>query len=337
MESRDIVVIGGSTGSTDVLKALLADLPEDLPASVFVVTHVPAHSSRILAQVLNSHTRLTVSYAEPGAPIERGRVYLASPDRHLLLTERSVAFGAGPRENMVRPSIDPLFRSAALAYGPRVIGVVLTGMLSDGAAGLAAIKAQGGVAVVQDPETAAAPEMPQAALRATEVDRVASPSELASVIAALAGTPAPPRQGPPPPDLRLEVEIAAGERLGSDRLLEIADPIPLTCPQCDGVLSEVRGSHPLRFRCQTGHAVNADVLDAQQHEAVEEALRVALRVLEERVTLTERLAVDARGAGRPAVASLYDERNGEYRRYAKSMREGLLSMMLQQGPEPIPE
>src|SRR5262245_40258468 len=151
MGNRDIIVIGGSAGATAPLKDILGRLPADLPAAVFIVLHVPAKGIGILSTVASSATRLPVRHAESGMVIENGHVYLAAPDRHLILAKSHIMLGSGPRENMVRPAIDPLFRSAALHYGPRVIGVLLSGLLSDGAAGLNAIKRCGGVALVQDP------------------------------------------------------------------------------------------------------------------------------------------------------------------------------------------
>ena len=326
---RDIIAIGGSAGSGAVLKQLLGGLPRDLPASVFVSTHIPAHSPSLLAEILAGNTPLPVAQALDGQLVERGHVYVAAPDRHLLLIGDTIRLGSGPRENMVRPSIDPLFRSAALSGGPRVIGVVLTGMLNDGAAGLHAIKSAGGVAVVQHPLDAEADQMPLAALEAVEVDHVAPAAKLGELLATIAGTDAGPAL-PPDGDLRLEVEIAAGARLGSDRLRQIAMPSALSCPDCHGVLSEVNDSRPLRYRCQIGHAYTAENLAAHIDE-VDEAIRVAMRVMEERVTLVERMAIDARQTGRPAVAELYEARAVEYRRYAGTLRDAAVTSLRSAG------
>jgi len=319
MAKRDIIAIGGSAGSGAVLKRIFSELPGDLPASIFVSTHVPTHSSGYLADVLAGVTSLPVAMAVDKQPVEPGRVYVAAPDRHLLLMNGTIRLGEGPRENMVRPSIDPLFRSAALCYGPRAVGVVLTGMLNDGAAGLHAIKAAGGTAVVQHPIDAEADQMPLAALEATQVDHVGSAFDLARIIKEVASTEAGPVMHAPE-DLLLEVQIAAGARVGSDKLRRIADPSPISCPDCHGVLSEVRDQAPLRYRCQIGHAYTAEVL-ASHVEEVDEAVRVAMRVMEERVTLVERMARDARDTGRPAVAELYEQRAVEYRRYATTLRD----------------
>lgn len=322
---RDIIAIGGSAGSGAVLRQLIGDLPADFPASVFVSTHMPAHAPALLSESLSSRTAIPVAQAIDGQPIEPGRVYVAAPDRHLLLVDGTIRLGEGPRENMVRPAIDPLFRSAALAYGPRVVGVVLTGMLNDGASGLHAIKACGGTAVVQNPMDAEAEQMPVAALETTDVDHVVPASELGHLLVSIAGSDAGPAQQPSA-DLRMEVQIAAGVRLGSDRLRQLATPSPLSCPDCHGVLSEMRDTHPLRYRCQIGHASTAQVLAARGDE-VDEAIRVAMRVMEERVTLVERMALDARQAGRAAVAELYEGRAEEYRRYATTLRDAAVASL----------
>ena len=304
MAKRDIIVIGGSTGSGQVLKLLLSELPRDLEASVFITTHVPSGSGGYLADMLDRTSALPVAQAIDGQPIEKGQVYVAPPDRHLIIDDGTVRLGDGPRENMARPSIDPLFRSAALSYGPRAVGVIVTGMLNDGASGLWAIKQAGGTAVVQHPLDAEADQMPLAALDAVDADAIPTAGELAQVLTDISRTDA----GPPvetPHGLELEVDIAVGSRLGAENLREIADPSALTCPDCFGVLSEVRDQRPLRYRCQIGHAQTAEVL-ASRRQDVDEALRLALRIMEERVTLVTRMAKDARGAGRSAVAELYE-------------------------------
>lgn len=317
--SRDIVVIGGSAGSGAVLKRFVAGLPTSLPAAIFISTHMPVQGAHVLGDMLASSTELPVSVAIDGQPIERGHIYLAAPDRHLLIIGKTIRLGLGPRENMARPAIDPLFRSAALSLGARVIGMVLTGMLNDGASGLAAIKTRGGSTIVQQPKDAEQDQMPLAALETTEVDYIATASDLVATVMNVVGTQAD--EPPPPTDaLRLEVEIAAGVRLGSDLLREISIPSALSCPDCQGVLSEIRDTRPLRYRCQIGHGYTAEVL-VSRIEAVDEAIRVAMRIMEERVTLVERMARNAEESGRGAIAELYSARAEEYRRYAGTLRE----------------
>jgi two-component system chemotaxis response regulator CheB len=337
MAMKDIVTIGGSLGSSTVLKRLLADLPSDFPAAVFVTTHMPRTSGGYLAEALDDHSPLPVRQAMDGQPIERGHVYVAAPDRHLLLTGGTILLGTGPRENMARPAIDALFRSAALSFGPRVVGLVLSGLLNDGASGLHAIKAMGGTAIVQHPLDAQAHDMPTAALQTVEADHVGRAGQLAGLLREVVREEAGPII-PASPDLELEVSIAAGQRLGSEQLRELGEPVALTCPHCQGVLSEVKNGKPLRFRCQTGHAFTAETMIASADSGVGEAIRIAMRLMEERVELVSRMGRDARESGRPAVADLYETRAAEYSRYAATLRQAAtldLRAGRQAGPEEI--
>lgn len=331
MSNRDIIVIGGSSGATAPLKTILRALPDDLPAAVFVVLHIPARSLGILATVASGSSRLPVHPAADGMAISPGNIYLAVPDHHLIVAGGHMKLGRGPRENMARPAIDPLFRSAAVSYGPRVIGVVLSGLLNDGSSGLEAIKRCGGVAVVQDPAEALADEMPRSAMSAVEVDLAVPSARIGDLVSDLVREPPGPG-APIPPELRLEVDIAAGERVDGGVLRRIADPSALTCPACNGVLSTVRGAKPLRFRCQVGHAYTAEIVAKEQENAIDEALRVALRVVEERAELVSRMAEDGRNAGRRAIAEMYQERAEEYRRYADTIRRAVLMSL--PSPEP---
>lgn len=321
---HDVIVIGGSAGAFAPLKTLLAQLPASFGASIFVVLHMASRGIGVLRTVTAAGSRLPVHEAIDGAAFEPGHIYLAVPDRHLLLTRNGrMRLGRGPRENMARPSIDALFRSAATAYGPRVIGVLLSGMLSDGAAGLEAIKRCGGLTVVQDPGEAAADEMPRNALRAVPVDTVVPSARLRDLLCKWLREPA----GVPvqvPVDIELEVEIATGERIDSDGLRPIEIPAPLTCPSCGGVMSPVRTGKALRFRCQMGHDMTAEVLAREQQDVVDEALRVALRVIEERAEVVTRMANDSRVSGRADAANLYEQRATEYRNYAEVLRRAIL-------------
>lgn len=329
MTRKDIIVIGGSAGSHSVLRQILADLPADMPASIFIATHMPTTSPAHLAEALASAGPLPISSAVDGEPVQSGQVYAAVPDRHLLLVDGIIRLGDGPRENMTRPAIDPLFPSAALAYGPRAVGVILSGRLNDGASGLSAVKACGGTALVQHPLDADADDMPLAALETVDADAVAPASELGRTLAQIA-TMAAGESVPCPDNLPLEVKIAGGSRLGSQALRTIAEPSALSCPNCQGVLSEVRNERPLRYRCQIGHAMTAEVV-AARHENFDAAMRIALRIMEERVTLVTRMAEDARSTGRNAVAELYETRAAEYTQYASILREAAAAS-LRNGP-----
>lgn len=332
MANRDLVVIGGSAGSTTPLKEILRGLPADLPAAVAIVLHIPADSTGIFATVASAASALPVKHAEDGVEIQRGTIYLAPPDRHLLAIDGRLRLGTGPRENLVRPAIDPLFRSAALSYGPRTTGLILSGMLNDGASGLAAIKRCGGIALVQSPRDSIASDMPLAALEATPVDLSAGPQEIAAAIVRYAHE-APGPAKPAPSGLRLDVEIAAGGKISSEELAKIATPIAITCPDCGGVLSQLNGEHPLRFRCQVGHAFSGRALLGAQEGQVDEAMRVALRIIEERAELVGRMGHDAAQIGRKGMAELYERRAAEYRSYAESLREAVL-MKMEMGEQP---
>jgi two-component system chemotaxis response regulator CheB len=326
--NRDLVVIGGSAGAGTPLRTVLTALPEDLPAAVLVVMHFPSGSEGLLPTLSSpaSPIRLPVENASDGAELRSGRVYLAPPDRHLLVIDGRLKLGTGPRENLVRPAIDPLFRSAALSHGPRAIGMILSGRLNDGASGLAAIKRCGGVALVQAPSDAEARDMPIAALEATPVDLSAPRDKLAEgLLRFVAEVPA--KAGESPNDIRFEVEVAAGGRIDHERLGDIAETVSMSCPDCGGVLSEIKVPGPLRFRCQVGHGFTGKVLLDRQEGLVDEAIRVALRIIEERVALVSRMGRDAGQAGRSSMSEMYEKRAGEYQEHAEILREAILRSM----------
>lgn len=225
---------------------------------------------------------------------------------------------------MSRPAVDPLFRSAALSYGPRAIGVVLSGLLDDGAAGLAAVKRCGGITVVQDPADAVAGAMPLNALAACDVDYRVPAAKMAQALARLAETPARPAL-PVPRDIVLEVEIAAGRPSTTDLLTQIAAPVALSCPACSGVLSELTDHSWLRFRCQIGHSYTADALDKEQEAVVTQAMGVALRVLEERHTLMVKMTIDAERRGFARSGKQFAERAEDYQRQADMLRKAMFN------------
>jgi two-component system chemotaxis response regulator CheB len=231
--NRDIVVIGASAGGFDALRVLLAGLPPDLPAAVFIVLHIGEESR--LASVLDQASSLPVKRAIHGERFEHGHAYVAAPGKHLLLHDAHVLLRRGPREVLARPAIDPLFRSAAASFTTRVIGVVLSGALSDGTAGLRAIKRCGGLAVVQDPREAIVPDMPHNALRHVEVDHVLPVQHIGPLLGALTRERAEPAPEVPL-DIRLEAAIAAQE-LADMRVDDmLGTPSRFTCPECHGAL-----------------------------------------------------------------------------------------------------
>lgn len=325
MNKRDVIAIGGSTGAIDAVKRLCRDLPPDFAATLFIVIHVGAHGVDRLADIFGADAPFPVTTATEGEVMRRGHAYVAPADHHLLIIDGVARLGRGPRENMARPAIDPLFRSVAMSYGPRAIAVVLTGMLNDGAAGLADVKRCGGTTVVQSPADAVAPDMPWGALSASDIDYRAPLSQMAALLADIATLDA----DPPvliPSDIRIEADIALGRNVDSRIIAGIADPVSLSCPACGGVLSQMRQGPPLRFRCQVGHGYTAESLASEKEDTVDEALRVALRIMEERAVLTEKMANDAGAAGRSAAAASYRERSRESRAYADTLRRGIEEM-----------
>jgi len=285
LDRQRIIVIGASAGGVEALLRLGRALPSDLAAPVLVVLHIGGHSS-LLPELLNADGRGMASFARTGLRPQPGRIYVAPPDHHLLIEGGLMRLYHGPKEHHARPAIDPLFRSAALDLGARVIGVVLTGMLDDGSAGLAAISACRGVCVVQDPAEAPEPSMPIAALRATQVDHVVRLDELAPLLAVLAAPLEAAVPFEPPAWLRKEHAVS----LGRPSMNEVGHPSGYTCPDCGGALFRLAQGTPRRFLCHTGHAFSLLSLANLQGRATEEALWAGLRALQEKDAALRELA-----------------------------------------------
>ena len=282
---RDIIVVGTSEGGLEALDALIAQLPTDLAATMFIAQHMAPHNSgEALMRRLGRHKAFHVTLARDGERFKVGRIYVAPPDTHLLLKPGKVLVRKGARENLSRPGVDPLFRSAAVAYGPRVIGVLLTGMLDDGAAGLIAIKRCGGVTIVQDPKDAAYSAMPQNALDRLDVNHCVPMAGMGELLATLVAKPHG-KAVPVPVDIRTEAEIA--ERVLSDvaQVEGLGVQVPYNCPNCGGVLWEMKTPSEKRYRCHTGHSFTEQTLLASQSEKIEEMLWISLRMFEERKNL----------------------------------------------------
>jgi two-component system, chemotaxis family, protein-glutamate methylesterase/glutaminase len=319
---RDIVVIGTSAGGLEALDALIARLPPDLPAAVFVVQHLaPENTGFALLQRLGKHRAFRCKLAEDGEKFAQGRVYIAPADHHLLVKKSALRVTKGARENRYRPAVDPLFRSAAAAHGSRVIGVVLTGMLDDGTAGLLAIQSCGGLAVVQDPKDAAYPEMPLSALNNLKVDYCLPVVEIGELLGRLVNESA--GKGLPVPDaVRTEAEIA--ERVLSDvkQVGGLGDQVPYNCPNCGGVLWQVTDKDLERYRCHTGHSFTSASLLTSQTEKIEETLWVSLRMFEERKNLLNNMSVRERA---PAVKRSYAQQARETQIHIERIRAMLMA------------
>jgi two-component system chemotaxis response regulator CheB len=285
---RNIVVIGASAGGVAALQRLAADLPPLFPAAVLIVLHIGANKS-LLPQLLAAAGPNSSSHALDGEGLRTGHLAVAPPDYHLLVSDGYLSLTRGPKENFARPSIDPLFRSAALAYGARVIGVVLTGNLDDGTAGLQAVKECGGLTVIEDPSTAFAPSMPASALEYVEIDHRVPIESLGQTLTKLVSEPSPDSTRRPP-RLRHEHAPQAGTVNAMDDLKAIAAPSPIVCPECGGGLWELSRVRPARFRCHTGHAYTLRSLEHAMNQTTEDALWSAVRALQERAVVKRRTA-----------------------------------------------
>lgn len=312
MSGHDIIVIGASAGGLEVVTTILRALPADLAAALFVVQHVPAAGPGLLPEILSRAGPLPAAHPSNGAPVRHGQIYIAPPDHHMLLEDEHIHVVRGPKENGFRPAIDATFRTAGRAYGPRVVGVILTGMLDDGTAGLLALKRYGGMAVVQDPLEAAYPSMPQSACRYVEVDAVLSGAEIAPLLVRLAAEPALQRgEQAMAQRTNLEAEISGGSRQALQQADRIGENAPFSCPDCGGVLMEYYDGDLLRFRCQVGHAFSRESMLAGQAASLDQSLWAAFRALDERATLGKRLVRDAQ---------LYHDSLGE-RRFARMVEQ----------------
>jgi two-component system chemotaxis response regulator CheB len=331
-KGHDIIVVGTSAGGLETLDELIGQLPTDLAASVFIVQHMAAHNSgEALTRRLGRHKAFDVTLAKDGERFKRGRIYIAPPDNHLLLKSNKVLVRKGARENRSRPGVDPLFRSAAAAHGSRVIGVVLTGTLDDGTAGLIAIKKCGGVTVVQDPKDAAYSGMPQSALDNLDVDFCVPIAEMGELLAKLVSK----RHGktkPIPPDVRTEAAIA--ERVLSDveQVDGLGSQVPYNCPNCGGVLWEMDTPKTKRYRCHTGHSFTASSLLASQSEKIEEMLWVSLRMFEERKNLLNSMA---KTAVHRSLKISHLQRLGETQGYIDRIRSMLLAPQSQSSEDTL--
>jgi two-component system chemotaxis response regulator CheB len=318
---RDIIVIGGSAGGIEALKDIFAALPAHLPAAIFVTVHISPQAHSVLPDILAraSGYRLAASQNVDGAPVRHGHLYVAPPDHHLVVHEGASRLTRGPKENGARPAVDPLFRSAARWYGPRVIGVILSGNLDDGAAGLLTIKRRGGLAIVQEPAEAAFPGMPESALAAAECDLVLSAHAIGPALAHAVSSPVPETDvAPIDGQLLHETEVADSAMNTTTPPIE-GKPSTYGCPECGGALWELHEGDLVRFRCRVGHAFSPETLVAEQSHSIETALWSALRALEEAESLSARLARRMESRSPPMVAR-FDARAREARRSADVIR-----------------
>ena len=318
MAKRDVLVIGASAGGVEALRELVSGLPGDFPAAVLIVLHLPARTRSALPHILERAGSLPAKQAEDRDELLPGRLLVAAPDQHLIIADHSVTLSRGPVENGHRPAVDVLFRSAALVHGARVVGIVLSGALDDGTAGLAAIRSRGGIGVVQDPKEALHPSMPRCAIEGAAPEHVVRVAEMPELLVRLAEEEIDPAQVLPPSAL-MEVETAMAGLDGKayDTPDRPGHPSGYSCPDCSGGLFVIDEDDVLRFRCRVGHAWTAESLVSQQSSAMETALWMALRGLEEKASLTRDMSRRAADRGHRHTAEMFD---AQYRAALTSAR-----------------
>jgi two-component system chemotaxis response regulator CheB len=326
MQPRRIVVIGTSAGGIEALREIVAGLPREFPAPIVIVMHTSPHSPGILPTIL---TRAGALPAHSPSGLERlhdGRIYVAPPDLHMLVEPGHVRVAKGPKENRFRPAIDPLFRSAAQVYGPNAIGVILTGNLDDGAAGLWAIKQLGGVAIVQDPAEALFSSMPASALQSVKTDHVVRLAEIPRLLVRLTSDEqvAAPRFDVPE-QMEVEVKIARQDDPLQAGVQRLGEPSTFACPECHGVLLELKEAGRVRFRCHTGHAYSSESLLSEVHEAIELQLWNAIRAMQEGNLLMRTIADHSDTLAPPADADTLRKRADELQRQADTLRDMVTS------------
>jgi two-component system chemotaxis response regulator CheB len=329
MATRDIIVIGASAGGVQALSTLVADLDPNLPAAVFIVLHLSANVPSLLPNILAREAKLEVAHAVDGEPVKSGRVYVAPPDQHLIIENGGVRLVYGPKENLHRPSIDALFRSAARWAGSRLIGVVLTGARDDGKVGMRAVQQRGGITIVQDPLEAPFPSMPMSVMQEIKVDYSLPLREIAPLLNILSREVAGEEgRYPVPDDVEIESRIAE-QKMESAELIASVERLgkisKLTCPDCHGALWELDDEKILRYRCHVGHAFTAESLNEGQSDMLEVALWSAVRALEEQMILAKRIVERARKAKHDRAATMFEKRAREAEKHSTMIRQVLLS------------
>lgn len=322
---RDVVVVGASAGGVEALRTLAGALPGDLPAAVLIVLHIPAFAGSALPAILGRSGPLPVRHAESGDSLAPGQILVAPPDHHLVVQDHHVLLTRGPQENGHRPAIDVLFRTAAVSCGPCVVGVVLSGVLDDGTAGLLAIDRRGGVCIVQDPADALYPAMPRSAMRHVKVDHVAAVSAMGGIIEAACNSAVPGRTREPSRLMAMEAAMAELDDNAMHDVERPGRPSGFSCPDCAGTLFEIQDGDLVRYRCRVGHAWSTDGLLAEQAQQLDDALWMALRSLEEKAALSKELAARACSHGNPLTEGRFETQATEATQAAKLVRAMLES------------
>jgi two-component system, chemotaxis family, protein-glutamate methylesterase/glutaminase len=326
LENEKIIVIGASTGGFEAFKKLVSGLPPDFSSPIFIVWHMSPDVRGVLPQVLNRVNTIPAAHAYHNEEIKPGRIYVAPPDHHLLVRNGKVSVSRGPKENRFRPAVDPLFRSAAYAYGPRVIGIILSGALDDGTAGLWTVKQYGGTAIVQDPLDAEVSSMPENAAREVKVDYTVPVSDLPQLLVRLSKEPVTENTPVMKDDqTKREIEIAAEENALEKDFLSFGELSPYACPECHGVLAKLQNGNIERYRCHTGHAYTADTLMASITEKIEDSLYSAIRGMDESIMLLNHLGDHFAEDNQPKLAALYFKKAAEAKERSDLVRKAALT------------
>jgi two-component system chemotaxis response regulator CheB len=324
-EPKFIVVIGASSGGLTALSEVVGQLDEKMDAAFFVVLHLSKTAiSDYLLHRLQPLTKLKCVVAKDKMPIQRGYFYVAPPNEHLILIKNQIVVGLGPEENFWRPSIDVLFRSAAAAYNSSVIGIILTGFLSDGTSGMQAVKKSGGTTIVQDPNQAEAPDMPLSVLSNMEVDHITTLDQVGELLGSVFQSD--PTATEVPSDVAAEASIAEKMAVGIERVQELGEQSLFTCPDCGGTLFKMGNGHDNRFRCFTGHVYNENELLIQQNHNIESTIWVAVRMMEERKNLYTKISKGHQKKGHSTVAKSYQQSADDLTKHIETLKSILIAV-----------
>jgi two-component system chemotaxis response regulator CheB len=322
MANRDVLAIGTSAGGVEALLFLAKRLPKNFPAAILVTIHLPSQARSSLDEILSRAGPLPATFAEQGASVAKGRIFIAPPGRHLLLDGDTLSLGVGPHENNVRPAVDPMLRSAAVCCGYRAVGAVLTGTQDDGASGLWVMNQCGGITVIQDPKDAAFPEMPLNALQRAKPQHIVKLADMPALLERLvhqsAGQPTPA-----PKSLQYEVEVARSGHSTMNDMDRIGRRSVLTCPDCQGTMWEIDEDDLVRYRCHVGHAYTEETMALGLEENLRRALGSALRALDERIALAEKLKRQASQHGNHKLAQHWNSRRKEFETEADVIRQAI--------------
>ena len=326
-----IVVIGTSAGGFFALAELISQLKQETDAAYFVVMHLANHGiGGYLVSQMQKYTSLYCTEVEESCEIKKGTIYFAQPNKHLIVKNKVVKLGCGPQENRWRPSIDVLFRSAAAAFDGYTIGIILTGLLDDGTSGMSAIKRCGGTSIVQDPNEAEYPDMPLSVMKEIEVDYCVPLAEMGGIISEIISSKNVVKTIIPP-DIVKEVEIAESGAGNISELEELGDKTVFSCPDCGGVLFEMKNGQPTRYKCHTGHTYSLNNLLIKKNKSMEGSLWVALRTLEERKKLLSQLADKNIKRGFHRTASDYSEKIQQLESHVSNLKEILFATQNEEG------